>query len=331
MGNRSKILRVMFTVLGLVGIIVLASTQRELIRVQASPGQGALPAGAQARTPEAKPAGGLGIVTIRVVDFETGFSVPASVYIKGAEDGQYAPRTFSTDDYGRLRLELQSGFYLYEVSAPGYKPLRSYTEAAPGFPQPQEPNLNPLTLPEELRAGLINSKLRPGYTLVYGYISDSVMGRPLAGVQVHLEKANVDATTNARGYFEVSVPSPPTQLFPGVPPPGLAGTDNISFKLAGYETDVELNVDLYDGLDCGWKLGLQPGTGAKQHDDMHKLRKAAMGIGEKEEPQSAEPGPPLPPELRKRLLDWVSTPAKEAPVNEEIAPQGFSAPGNRAP
>lgn len=285
---------------------------------QAASGQAAASDTTQTQRREPKPTANLGVVTFHVTDFETGFSVLASIYIEGAEEGQYAPQTFSTNEFGRLRLELVPGFYLEEVTAPGYEPLRSYFQAAPGFPQNSGAVLNPVKPPPELAPGVIESNLRPGYTLVYGFISDSATGRPLAGVHVRSEKVGINATTNERGYFETSVPSPPAELIKGVPWPGLPGVDDITFERPGYTKDVEMNVDLISGMDSGWTLELHRGTGVEKHDDMHKVRRAALGI--KEEPQSTEPGSPLPSRVQKRIHDWIYRPGKAVSVREESRP-----------
>jgi len=275
---------------------------------------------AQSRTNLARthPSPDTGVISFRARDFETGFSVPATFVVQGAEQGRYPPHTFSSDEFGRLRLPLTAGYYLYEVSAPGYKPLRSYFQIAPAFPQNQDDMLDPISPPEEEQMGMIDSKLRPGYTLIYGYISDSKTGKPLANVSVHVEKAQADATTNERGYFELSVESPRAEMRRGVPFPGLAGIDNISISLKGYKKYDIQNTDLVEGETSGWKLDLQRGEGVEQHDYMHKLRRAAEGIKEPEEPQSAKPGPALPLWLQKRLRDWMGTAGRGASIHKDI-------------
>ena len=40
--------------------------------------------------------------------------------------------------------------------------------------------LDPLEPPEELRPEAISAKLRPGYTMLHGHVSDVQAGRPLA-------------------------------------------------------------------------------------------------------------------------------------------------------
>src|SRR5207245_6913743 len=127
--------------------------------------------------------------------------------------------------------------------------------------QEQQAMLDPLTPPEEEQPHEIESKLRSGYTLVYGYVADSITGRPLANVRVHLEKAQADAMTDARGYFEMSVPSPPAELMKEAPPPGLPGIDNIIFELPGYKKYAGQSIDLPEGLDSGWNVELQRGQG----------------------------------------------------------------------
>src|SRR5437762_6210304 len=129
-----------------------------------------------------------GILEIHVRDVQTNYSVRARVTLQG-------PRTVSveTDNFGSVRLSLPAGEYQEEVSAPGYQTMRSHIPIQTGKTSPMGFMLDPVTPPREDLA--MASKFKPGFTLLHGYAVDE-RGRPVAGVRVYLQKANVEAKTN---------------------------------------------------------------------------------------------------------------------------------------
>src|SRR5207245_2513363 len=134
MTSQNKTRRMIGGVFGGVGILVLAGSA--VARVQVTRKQGATSKDTQAaamtaaktssQSASANQPSGVGVIRRRVRDTETGYSVRGALMVEGAEEGQYGRRSFSTDEYGRLRLQLPQGYYFYEASARGYKPLRSY-------------------------------------------------------------------------------------------------------------------------------------------------------------------------------------------------------------
>jgi hypothetical protein len=122
--------------------------------------------------------------------------------------------------------------------------------------------LDPANPPEEEQS--INSELRPGYTLIHGYATDDD-GRPVNGVSVRLLGAAAETATNQRGYFELSVPTPPLDT----------DTDTLVAEKAGYKTAVHKNF-IVEGEDGGTgTLDLERGTGKTEFDDTPAIRKSA--------------------------------------------------------
>lgn len=169
-----------------------------------------------------------GLLELRVRDVQTHYSVHATVKLDG-------PKSLSaeTDDTGSLRLTLPAGEYCEEVSAPGYQTMRLHTSVQSGKTSPMGFMLDPVNPPPEDLD--VDSKLKPGFTLLHGYAVDD-RGRPVAGVRVHLQKASVEATTDERGYFWLSAPTPP-QTASDIP-----GVDTLVAEKAGYKIIVHRNI-----------------------------------------------------------------------------------------
>jgi hypothetical protein len=92
-------------------------------------------------------------------------------------------------------------------------------------------------------------------------------GRPVAGVRVRLQKANVAATTNERGYFWLLAPTPP-QTAPDIP-----GVDTLIAKRSGYKTIIHRNIFVAGPEGGGYLLDLVRGNGRVEFDDTHHLMK----------------------------------------------------------
>lgn len=174
------------------------------------------------------------------------------------------PKSLSaeTDDTGSLRLTLPPGDYHEEVSAPGYQTMRSHTSVQSRKTSAMGFMLDPVNPPPEDLG--VDSKLKPGFTLLHGYAVDD-RGRPVAGVQVHLQKARVEATTNERGYFWLSSPTPP-QTAPDIP-----GVDTLVAEKAGYKIIIHRNIFVVGAEGGGYLLDLVRGPGKIEFDDTHHL------------------------------------------------------------
>jgi len=191
-----------------------------------------------------------------VNDESTHYGVPALVKING-------PEVFAVyaDETGLLKRELSPGDYLLEVTAPGYKDMKDKITIRDGKTNAFGFMLTPLNSPEEDK--LISSRVRTGFTLIHGYTLDD-RNQPLAGVRVHLEEAGTETVTDRRGYYWLSVPTPPETA------PDIPGADALIAEMPGYVTVIHRNI-LVGGEDAGgYFIGMERGTGRTEHDDTHK-------------------------------------------------------------
>lgn len=125
--------------------------------------------------------------------------------------------------------------------------------------------MDPLVVPPEESSSVLDPLIRPGRTLLHGYVVDTDTGRPLVGVTVRFIHAGVQAHTDAKGHFVLSVPTPPAEV-----PDGL-GTDTLVYKKTGYKTIEIRNFGLAPEEMGGSGVEMEKGTGITNIDGTHKL------------------------------------------------------------
>ena len=218
-----------------------------------------------------------GSLQIAVRDFDTHYAVKAQIKLDGPESV-----SLTTGESGISRLSLQTGSYAMEISAAGYKPMTSQTTIFPGNNMPETFMLNPLNPPIEQQE--LPSRLKSGFTLLHGYAVND-LGQPVEGVTVRLRKAGVETTTNYRGYYELSAPTP-AESAPDVP-----GTDTLIAQRTGYKTIINQNIVVAGEDGGGWILDMQQGAGVKEVDETHHLLKNTADSPEPSTPAgwSSEP------------------------------------------
>ncbi len=160
-------------------------------------------------------------ITLR--DSVTGNRISGTVAVAGNDSTD----TFATDDAGRGGFRLVGGRNDLHVSAPGYNALDTYFEG--GQPMLDVTVwLDPVVIPGEMRREAIASRLRAGTTFVHGHIIDDKNGKPLAGARVYLANARTETVSDARGYFQMNVPTPPID-----PAGDLPGSDDLVVESGG--------------------------------------------------------------------------------------------------
>lgn len=220
---------------------------------------------------EAPVYGGTGVASIQVRDWLTHYAVPAKIELEG-------PKSLSLETDGNGTVTLPSGEYLEKVSAPGYKTMWWDSRMIrPG----NDNGLGAILVslkprPEEESE---HSRLRLGYSLVRGYATDE-QGHPVAGVRVRFKNAGVETTTNERGYYSLSILTPPKKA------EDYPGTDTLITEKPGYKTIVHYNVPLESEVASGIALDMERGFGAIESNDL------PMSMRETDEHQHAEPEQP---------------------------------------
>ena len=144
------------------------------------------------------------------------------------------------------------------VRADGYESSRFAGSAAPVTVW-----LDPLEPPEVLRPESVAARLRPGFVLFHGHVSDAATGAPLAGAAVRARAAGISARTDEGGYFSMYVPADPLLDYP-------AG-DDLEVEAGGYESHVIRNTALLSDADSHFIVRLLRGEGTSSREDSHKI------------------------------------------------------------
>ncbi len=196
--------------------------------------------------------------TIEVRDSDTHYAVQAKVKLEG-------PKSISTetDKTGKLSVALPPGSYEEEISAAGYQTLKGPTP--PYGSRAVMVLIVPQQRPPELAS--LDSQVRPGYTLLYGYAVDQD-GQPLENVPIRMQGESIETattTTNARGFFSVMLPTPPETPDPVDHMP-IPGTADLTAEKLGYKTQLHSNIPLGKGW-AGMFLDMKRGSGTVQTDE----------------------------------------------------------------
>jgi hypothetical protein len=235
-----------------------------------------------------------GTVEFTVRDSETGYAVPATIKYANVEEGWASARSQQTDDSGRLRLELPAGEFLVEASAPGYRHSRSHISIKPSATLSTGFRLSPEKLPEEFRPERVDSESRPGFYFLHGFVVDDDSGKPILDAKVKVKKAQLATTTDARGYFSISVPVSP-------PAGSEDATDTLVVEFPEHKKYVFRNILLVPDSDLECTVSMERGPGVIERNEMPKVMRSPEQL---KDSQSVEPGPPSAP-LDPKIQEWL--------------------------
>lgn len=241
------------------------------------------------------------------VDFEvfvrdsvTGQSVAATVTAIST-DGSTAG--LETDAAGRGSSRLASGRNEFEITAVGYHSLKTYFVLQDSLDVTVW--LDPETVPLQMRTDVVESKLRPGLTLIHGNIYDGSTGNPVPGAHVYVEGTEPRAYTGQTGYFNLSVPTSPVDENGSLP-----GSRVIVVELNGKVVHRRLNTMISEGA-VHFIIDLE--RGAVDKDGTHKLRLSP------EELRNTQAAPANP------LTEFDLSPASEI---QSAQPGGITVPSS---
>jgi hypothetical protein len=158
---------------------------------------------------------------------------------------------------GHVELAISPGQYAVEITAPGYKRMRTVITAAPGMILTTHfIMLDPVVPPSELLE--LNKRVSPGYSIAGGYVMDSNTYHPIAGAEIVLERTGFSTKTDAKGFFSIEIPVHPTRLDEDV---SSSEQDTIRSTAHGYKAYVRHHIDLNDNDRAVMQIELERGTG----------------------------------------------------------------------
>ncbi|WP_143773990.1 carboxypeptidase regulatory-like domain-containing protein, partial [Niastella vici] len=164
-------------------------------------------------------------MSFAVKDQSTGLAIASAAVSITKPDGTTASTT--TDANGKLVYGLDNGKYTFAFSKSGYTALSTSFTGGPDDSVYADINLDVATA----RVATNTSPLvSPGNNMVLtGYVRDADLNSALGGVQV--KAGSYTTTTDARGYFSLTVPA--SAVAPGKTP----ATISIQTSKAGYITN----------------------------------------------------------------------------------------------
>ncbi len=200
-----------------------------------------------------------GVADIRARDSRTLLAVTAFIHLEG-------PAIFNlrTDDTGRVQPKLPAGDYQLEMTAEGYEPVKTHMFIQEVGTFPFTVALTPLAPPSPEEESAFKARLREGYTLVTGLVMDDEIGKPIRGARIRLEGAGKETTTDARGEFYISIPTPP--IVNDIP----TGMVTLSAEAPGYKMMIVRNIMIASEV-AGEDFKMVKGVGTIDEDHRHKL------------------------------------------------------------
>lgn len=149
-------------------------------------------------------------LTFRFFDSESGAAVIPVSFIIYDESNNEILKNISRNDFKEspaINIALNPGQYKFEARADGYSVFSSIVTAAGNKNSEHKIFLDPLQKNHNLKPEIIQSKHKPGYTLLLGYITDEYSGKPLSGIEVSSSLTNTISYSNINGYYELYIPS----------------------------------------------------------------------------------------------------------------------------
>lgn len=231
-----------------------------------------------------------GTLSLQLFDSLTGLHVSGLMKIEGPES-----TIVRTTTSGSLTVQLRPGAYREVFCASGYKPLKGHTTVQLKFSTKFTVMLDPVAPPNEESPEAIQGHVRPGFTLLHGYVQDNDFNNPIAGAILRVGKA--EAKTDVKGHFYLAVPTPKPNA------PYLIGTGTLICEKSGYKTDITPDLGILDEEMGPIRRGLDKGTGQVVHGE-GRGQGHGTGIGQ----DSSEPSESS---LSPELLKWLGTPATD--------------------
>lgn len=143
-------------------------------------------------------------ITFNAKDMSTGLAVASASVKVTKPDGTTA--TVTTDANGKLVYGINAGKYTFAFSKSGYTTLSTFFTGGTNATIAADINLDPTSTARIVSGSpLLQSSNNGSNMVVTGYVRDADQNTPLAGVQVNA--GTYTATTNAQGFFSLSVPA----------------------------------------------------------------------------------------------------------------------------
>lgn len=171
--------------------------------------------------------------------------------------------TIDSDDSGYARFEdSKEGRYEFKISAGGFRSVETHYALAIGTEFNVELLMTPIVTSKELEDAYLNAldkdAKEKSEVAIVGFITDNKTGRPIEGVRVFAVSANVEITSDERGFYTIRFHAPP----PSTDSSSLPPLETVTFEKKGYVTYEYQNYFVLPGVG-GFNVTLEHGSGKK--------------------------------------------------------------------
>ena len=252
-----------------------------------------------------------GSIDFQVLDSATGYAVGyAKISWAPAKELPLStlPYFQVSSSNGRIAEHLSPGEYVFEISASGYKPLRTHFSVTPGVVVHSNINLDPVSRPPELRKDVISSELRNGIELVHGYVVDGLTYKPISNVKIKLEQGG-KALTDARGYFQLYANAISTAKLSR--PEDFPALDVLTAAAPGYKQYVLGGLLHVPGSAATIRIEMTPGVGTTARGIAHR---PLMENGSLPNSPASRRNP-----IGRHLTQWLAAGGKALELNSQTS------------
>lgn len=189
-----------------------------------------------------------GYLNIKVFSSENGYRISPdniSIINKNKPDNNLNYKI----SQNTLSLSPEQGEYKLTVIKAGYSPCEIYFVMA-GIDISYNIFLDPIDKDPLLSPNRIKKNLNDKSAFLLGYVVDDETGNPVNSAVIKNVKNNVSASTDAKGYFELFIPSAC----------GVKCSANIQFEKSGYSIEEYKDFEITPGTDFIFTVRLKTGN-----------------------------------------------------------------------
>lgn len=180
-------------------------------------------------------------------------------------DGEMTYPTIT--EAGRTSLPAAPGDHRILVKATGYTDLDSRQTALAEHAPMNLLMLDPEKKPEQLEDANLRQDMPADGTVIAGFVSDDISGKPIQGATVELLKTTDSVKTDENGFFKLPVHIKEGKQMPEDPRGVIYGTCGFKVTMPGYGFEERVNSLIESGTPKVYQVTLVRGGGGNSIDE----------------------------------------------------------------
>jgi hypothetical protein len=185
------------------------------------------------------------------------------------------------DDAGRVSIPVTPGDHQVLVKAEGYNDLDSRQTAAADHAPMNLLMLDPSDQPEQLKPENLGKDMPADGTVIVGFVTDDVQGKPVEGADVELLHKNVVVKSDADGFFKLPIHMPDGKQMPEDTRGVIYAQRDFKVSKAGYGFEERLNSLVESGSPKVYQIQLVRaggGSSIDESDGRNNLQSSLFGL-----------------------------------------------------